>query len=58
MIFRMGWFAQIPEETAQHSTKLMQLNYSYFKILKLKSHSLFLVTFFVPKLLDDNILLP
>ena len=38
--------AQIPEETTQCSTKLIQLNYSYLKILKLKIHSLFLVTLF------------
>ena len=29
-------FGQIPEETTQRSTKLMQLNYSYLTILKLK----------------------
>ena len=43
-----SWFEEIPEETAYHKTKLMQLNYSHLKILKLKvySSSLFWVTFF------------
>ena len=46
--------------SSQHSTKLMQLNYSHLKILKLNiySSSLFLVTFFVSMLLDGKILLP
>ena len=40
---------QIPEETAHHSTKLMQLRYPYLIILKLKIYStfFFLVMFFV-----------
>ena len=29
-----NWLRQIPEEIAQCSTKLMQLNYSHLKILK------------------------
>ena len=51
---RGEWFSQIPEETTQCSTKLMQLNYSYLKIFKftLFSHP------FVSMLLDDKILLP
>ena len=34
------------EESVQCSTKLIQLNYSYLKILDLKINSLFLVTLF------------
>ena len=41
-----NWFGQIPAETTQYSTKVMQLNYSYLKILKLKINSLFLVILF------------
>ena len=50
----------IPEKTAQHSTKLTQLNYSHLKILKLKiySSSLFSVMAFVSMLLNGKILLP
>ena len=58
---RSNWFGQIPEETAQLSTKLMQLNYLHLKILKLKSYSSFLSfwsRFFVPTLRDEKILLP
>ena len=43
-----NWFGQIPEETTQCSTKLMPLNYSYLKILKLKVHSLFGHAFLCP----------
>ena len=39
---------QNPEETAQCSTKLIQLNYSYLKSLKLKVNSLFGHTFLCP----------
>ena len=49
--FRWGWnnwLGQILEETTLCSTKLMQLNYSHLKILKLKIHSLFGHTFFCP----------
>ena len=31
-----NWFEEIPEKTTQHSTKLMQLNYSHLRLLKLK----------------------
>ena len=46
LIWRNNWSGQIAEETAQCSTKLIQLNYSHLKILKLKINSLFLVTLF------------
>ena len=44
----INWSGQIPQETAQCSTTMMQLDYSYLKILKLKIHSLFNHTFLCP----------
>ena len=46
LYLRNNWFGQITSETPQRSTKLMQLNYSYLKILKWKLHSLVLLTHF------------
>ena len=48
LLWRDNWFGQVPEETTQCSTKLMQLNYSYLKTLKLKINSLFSHTFLCP----------